>query len=47
MDLLSDPQLVPLFEWDAQRVFRYDGTNMIRFYDEPWASERFWEIQVL
>ncbi|KAM6495342.1 hypothetical protein JOM56_009965 [Amanita muscaria] len=45
VDLLSDPQLAPLFEWDAQRVFRYDGTNMIRFYDEPWAGDRFWELQ--
>jgi Plavaka transposase len=46
MDHLTDPELVPHFEWDAQKVFRYHNGNRVRVFTEPWTGNRFWEIQV-
>ena len=41
-----NPELVRQFEWDAQRVQRYDGNGFIPAYTEPWTGRRWWEIQV-
>ena len=46
MDHLINPEIVRHFEWDAQKVFKYDGKNYSRLYTEPWTGKRFWEIQV-
>jgi hypothetical protein len=46
MDHLTDPEIVRHFEWDAQKIFRYDGTEYKRVYTEPWTGKRFWDIQV-
>ena len=43
---IQDPKLVPFFHWDAQRLYKYDGTRWIRFYDEPWTADLFWDVQV-
>ena len=45
-DMLSDAGLVSYFQWDAQRLYKFDGMYFKRFYDEPWTGQRFWEIQV-
>lgn len=45
-DLLADPELIKHFEWDARRLSKFDGSSFIRFLDEPWTAERFWEVQV-
>ncbi|KAF8263920.1 hypothetical protein EI94DRAFT_1806512 [Lactarius quietus] len=44
-DLILDAQLAPHFEWDAQKVFKHDGENTTRVYDEPWTANVFWDIQ--
>lgn len=46
MDHLINPDIVRKFEWDAQKVSRYDGERHTRIYTEPWTGERFWEVQV-
>ncbi|KAI9443747.1 hypothetical protein BJY52DRAFT_1206738 [Lactarius psammicola] len=45
VDLILDPQLAPHFEWDAQKVFKHDGENVTRVYDEPWTADTFWNFQ--
>ena len=46
MDHLKNPDIVRQFEWDAQKVERYDGEEFTRVYTEPWTGDRFWEVQV-
>jgi hypothetical protein len=46
MDLLQDPLLAPHFVWDAQRLYKHDGTHFERFIHEPWTADRWWEVQV-
>jgi hypothetical protein len=46
LDLLNDEQLVSHFEWDAQKLFKFNGTDYIRFFNEPWTGNRWWEVQV-
>ncbi|KAG1768464.1 hypothetical protein EV702DRAFT_1181984 [Suillus placidus] len=45
LDLLDNPLLAPHFVWDAQRVYKHDGTDFVRFFDEPWTGDRWWDIQ--
>jgi hypothetical protein len=46
MNLLEDLHLAFLFEWDAQRLSKFDGQTWKRFVHEPWTAERFWTVQV-
>lgn len=46
LDLVEDPSLSKHFEWDARQFSKFDGTSFVRFIDEPWTADRFWEIQV-
>jgi len=46
LDLAGNPQLAPHFEWDAQRLFKFDGEQFIQFYHEPWTGNRWWKAQV-
>jgi hypothetical protein len=46
MDHVTDPFLAPHIQWDAQRLFKFDGTKYIRFIHEPHTADRFWDIQV-
>lgn len=45
-ELVQDPTLAPYFEWDAQRLSKYDGKRFERFIHEPWTADEFWDIQV-
>ncbi|KAI6100510.1 hypothetical protein F5141DRAFT_1190291 [Pisolithus sp. B1] len=45
LDLLSNPLLALHFIWDAQRLFKYDGSKYERFYLEPWTGDHWWNIQ--
>ncbi|KAI6106573.1 hypothetical protein EV401DRAFT_2060308 [Pisolithus croceorrhizus] len=45
LDLLSNPLLALHFTWDAQRLFKYDGSKYERFYSELWTGDRWWNIQ--
>jgi hypothetical protein len=46
LDHLIDPEIVRLFEWDAQKVFKFDGERYTQIYTEPWTGKRFWDVQV-
>ncbi|KAF8134322.1 hypothetical protein EV363DRAFT_1161139, partial [Boletus edulis] len=45
LDLLEDPLLTPHFVWDAQRLYKHDGTRFERFIHEPWTADCWWDIQ--
>ncbi|KAI0340313.1 hypothetical protein BDW22DRAFT_1334574 [Trametopsis cervina] len=42
---VKDPLLAPHFEWDAQRLSKFDGQEWVRFYDEPWTGDMFSNVQ--
>ena len=46
--MLQSPDLIQHFEWDACRMSKFDkqSNSWVRFYDEPWTADRFWETQV-
>ncbi|KAG1731406.1 hypothetical protein EDB19DRAFT_2008263 [Suillus lakei] len=44
-DLLKDPRLGPHFVFDAQRLYKFDGQDFVRFFDEPWTANAFWNSQ--
>ncbi|KAL1745630.1 hypothetical protein HDZ31DRAFT_35978 [Schizophyllum fasciatum] len=44
-NLVTDPALAPHFVWDAQRIYKHNGQQWVRFYDEPWTGNRMWDIQ--
>jgi hypothetical protein len=43
---VKDPVLAPHFQWDAQRLSKFNGKEFVRFIHEPYTADRFWEIQV-
>ncbi|KAG2065452.1 hypothetical protein BDR04DRAFT_1130398 [Suillus decipiens] len=45
LDLLDNPLLAPHFVWDAQRVYKHNGADFERFYNEPWTGDRWWDVQ--
>ncbi|EIW75220.1 hypothetical protein CONPUDRAFT_169612, partial [Coniophora puteana RWD-64-598 SS2] len=45
LDLLENEALAPHFVWDAQRHYKYNGSEYVRFIDEPWSADRWWAIQ--
>ncbi|KAJ6468344.1 hypothetical protein C8R45DRAFT_1055287 [Mycena sanguinolenta] len=47
LDLIQDPCLAPCFVWDAVKMYRHNGTMFVRFWDEPWTADAFWNIQSL
>ncbi|KAI0085317.1 hypothetical protein BDY19DRAFT_1059668 [Irpex rosettiformis] len=42
---VEDKKLAPHFHWDAQRLSKYNGDGWVRFYEEPWTADMFWEVQ--
>ena len=46
LDHLLDPEIVRHFEWDAQKISRYDGKGYTQIFTEPWTGTRFWDVQV-
>jgi len=45
-DLLRDPCLFPHFTFDAQRLSKFNGESFVRFVDEPFTAQDFWDVQV-
>ncbi|EIW83675.1 hypothetical protein CONPUDRAFT_50298, partial [Coniophora puteana RWD-64-598 SS2] len=45
LDLLDNEAIAPHFVWDAQRNYKYNGSEYVRFIDEPWTADRWWEVQ--
>jgi len=46
MDILHDQQMAPYFVWDAEWLYKFDGTKFVRFVHEPWTANSFWDVQV-
>lgn len=46
LDLLADPLLALYFVWNAQCLYKHNGTCYERFIDEPWMADHWWRIQV-
>ncbi|KAI0092164.1 hypothetical protein BDY19DRAFT_928654 [Irpex rosettiformis] len=42
---IQDPYLASYFQWDAQRLSKFNGTAWVRFYDEPWTADKFAQVQ--
>ncbi|KAJ7360797.1 hypothetical protein DFH08DRAFT_921182 [Mycena albidolilacea] len=45
MDLIRDPCLAKCFVWDAVKMNRHNGKSFVRFWNEPWTADAFWELQ--
>ncbi|TFK39111.1 hypothetical protein BDQ12DRAFT_698231 [Crucibulum laeve] len=45
LDLIQDCHLAPFFEWDAQKLFKFNGERFIQYFHEPWTGNRFWDAQ--
>ncbi|KAG2750980.1 hypothetical protein P692DRAFT_201710246, partial [Suillus brevipes Sb2] len=45
LDLLDTPALAPHFVWDAQRIYKHNGTEFEHFYNEPWTGDQWWDVQ--
>ncbi|KAG9310133.1 hypothetical protein JVU11DRAFT_9748 [Chiua virens] len=45
LDLLNNPYLAPHFVWDAERLYKRNGEQFERFYDEPWTADQWWDVQ--
>ncbi|KAG2140569.1 hypothetical protein DEU56DRAFT_870910 [Suillus clintonianus] len=45
LNLLDNPSLAPHFVWDAQRLYKHNGTDFEHFFNEPWTGDQWWEIQ--
>ncbi|KAJ7835622.1 hypothetical protein B0H13DRAFT_2240067 [Mycena leptocephala] len=43
--LIQDPRLASSFIWDAEKAYKFDGETYVRFYQEPWTADAFWEAQ--
>lgn len=45
MDIIDDPRIAPHLQWDARRLFKFDGESWVRFYHEPWTGDDWYNIQ--
>ncbi|KAG1846280.1 hypothetical protein F4604DRAFT_1884179 [Suillus subluteus] len=45
LDMLRDRRLAPHFVFDAQCLYKFNGTRFVRFIDEPWTANAFWDAQ--
>ncbi|KAF8142339.1 hypothetical protein K438DRAFT_1635779, partial [Mycena galopus ATCC 62051] len=45
LDLIQDPRLAPCFVWDAVKMYRHNGTSFVRFRNEPWTANAYWQLQ--
>ncbi|KAF8900821.1 hypothetical protein CPB84DRAFT_1815310 [Gymnopilus junonius] len=44
-ELVDEPNVVPLFWWDAECHYRWDGLGWEQFIDEPWTADDWWNLQ--
>ncbi|KAF9491816.1 hypothetical protein BDN71DRAFT_1578512 [Pleurotus eryngii] len=45
LSLIQDSSFVPYFEWNSQRLYKFNGTDFIRFVDEPLTGEQLWNME--
>jgi len=46
MNVLEDPFLPTMCEWDAVKLEKFDGKKWVHFVHEPWTGTRMWDVQV-
>ena len=46
LDLLHEPYLSPHFVWHAERTYKFNGQHFVRFIEEPWQANRWYDIEV-
>jgi hypothetical protein len=46
LDLMRDSRFAPHFTIDAQHLYKFNGARFVRFIDEPWTANAFWDAQV-
>jgi len=46
LDLLRDSRLAYHFVFDAQRLSKFNGEQFVRFIDESWTADAFWNAQI-
>ncbi|KAF8910223.1 hypothetical protein CPB84DRAFT_1938167 [Gymnopilus junonius] len=44
-ELVDEPNVVPLFRWDAECHYHWDGSGWEQFIDEPWTADDWWNLQ--
>ncbi|KAF4599037.1 hypothetical protein EYR40_006126 [Pleurotus pulmonarius] len=45
LSLIQDSSLVQYFDWNSQRLYKFDGAHFVRFVDEPLTGERLWNME--
>ncbi|KAG1735740.1 uncharacterized protein EDB91DRAFT_1083640 [Suillus paluster] len=45
IDILRHPIIGPHCVFDAQQLSKFDGDTFIRFINEPWTADAFWDCQ--
>lgn len=45
MNMLEDPYLPTICEWDAVKLEKFAGKKWVPFVHEPWTSTRMWNVQ--
>ena len=46
MNILEDPYLSTICEWDAVKLEKFDGKKWVPFVHEPWTGMHMWDVQV-
>ena len=46
VSMLEDPNLAPHMEWEARKLYKWTNDKWMRFVDEPWTTDNWWNIQV-
>jgi hypothetical protein len=46
LNILEDPVLSTVFEWDAVLLEKFNGKKWVRFIHESWTGNRMWGVQV-
>ncbi|KAJ3548840.1 hypothetical protein NM688_g5244 [Phlebia brevispora] len=45
LDVIRDPIYASHITWDAQCLFKYNGTKWVAYVHEPYTTEGFWDAQ--
>ncbi|KIK39918.1 hypothetical protein CY34DRAFT_25041 [Suillus luteus UH-Slu-Lm8-n1] len=45
LDILRDQHLEPHFVFNVQHLSKFNGEQFVRFIDEPWTADAFWNAQ--
>ncbi|KAF9490004.1 hypothetical protein BDN71DRAFT_1525388 [Pleurotus eryngii] len=45
LSLVKDTNLASHFEWNSQWLYKFNGRDFIRFFDEPWTGDLLWNME--